>query len=46
MKKTCPVCRTKVDLKDKKGKNTKSFYHLELKIMTANKKGKQPAGPS
>ncbi|OTB06756.1 hypothetical protein M426DRAFT_318471 [Hypoxylon sp. CI-4A] len=46
MKKTCPVCRTKVDLKDKKGKNAKSFYHLELKIMTANKKGKMPASSS
>ena len=39
MKKTCPVCRTKVDPKEKKGKNQKSYYHLELKIMTANKKG-------
>ncbi|KAI1376718.1 hypothetical protein F4677DRAFT_417727 [Hypoxylon crocopeplum] len=46
MKKTCPVCRTKVDTKEKKGKNTKSYYHLELKIMTATKKGKRPAGPS
>ncbi|KAI1457225.1 hypothetical protein F4805DRAFT_457983 [Annulohypoxylon moriforme] len=46
MKKTCPVCRTKVDPKEKKGKNQKSYYHLELKIMTANKKGKQPAGSS
>jgi hypothetical protein len=44
MKKTCPVCRTKVDLKDKKGKNTKTFYHLELKVMTANRKGKRPIG--
>ncbi|KAI1505478.1 hypothetical protein F5X99DRAFT_245348 [Biscogniauxia marginata] len=44
MKKTCPVCRTKVDLKDKKGKNTKSYYHLELKVLTATKKGKRPAG--
>ncbi|KAI0851077.1 hypothetical protein F5Y00DRAFT_231708 [Daldinia vernicosa] len=43
MRKTCPVCRTKVDPKDKKGKNQKSYYHLELKIMTANKKGKRPA---
>ncbi|KAI1645328.1 uncharacterized protein F4817DRAFT_182718 [Daldinia loculata] len=43
MKKTCPVCRTKVDPKEKKGKNQKSYYHLELKIMTANKKGKRPA---
>ncbi|KAL7626800.1 hypothetical protein AAE478_003574 [Parahypoxylon ruwenzoriense] len=46
MKKTCPVCRTKVDTKEKKGKNLKSYYHLELKIMTANKKGKRPAGHS
>ncbi|OTA80438.1 hypothetical protein M434DRAFT_86414 [Hypoxylon sp. CO27-5] len=45
MKKTCPVCRTKVDPKEKKGKNQKSYYHLELKIMTANKKGKRPVGP-
>ncbi|KAI0128346.1 hypothetical protein BJ170DRAFT_324406 [Xylariales sp. AK1849] len=44
-KKTCPVCRTKVDVKAKPGqkpsKNT--FYHLELKLMTANRKGKLPA---
>ncbi|KAI1399579.1 hypothetical protein F4819DRAFT_410092 [Hypoxylon fuscum] len=47
MKKTCPVCRTKVDPKDKRGKSaTRSYYHLELKIMTANKKGKRPAGSS
>ncbi|KAI8958794.1 hypothetical protein F5Y11DRAFT_28293 [Daldinia sp. FL1419] len=45
MKKTCPVCRTKVDPKEKKGKNQKSYYDLELKIMTANKKGKRPAVP-
>ncbi|CAJ2510088.1 Uu.00g059880.m01.CDS01 [Anthostomella pinea] len=44
MKRTCPVCRTKIDAKDKKGKNTKTFYHLELKMMTATKKGKRPAG--
>jgi hypothetical protein len=44
MKRTCPVCRTRVDLKDKKGKQTKTFYHLELKIMTANQKGKRPIG--
>ncbi|KAI5928498.1 hypothetical protein F4810DRAFT_6578 [Camillea tinctor] len=44
MKRTCPVCRTKVDLKDKKGKNIKSYYHLELKVLTATKKGKRPAG--
>ncbi|KAI1857884.1 uncharacterized protein JN550_012959 [Neoarthrinium moseri] len=46
MKKTCPVCRTKVDIKAKPGvkqsKNT--FYHLELKLMTANRKGKRPVG--
>ncbi|KAI2642856.1 hypothetical protein GGS21DRAFT_195932 [Xylaria nigripes] len=44
MKRTCPVCRSKVDLKDKKGKTVKSYYHLELKVMTATKKGKRPAG--
>ncbi|KAI0118729.1 hypothetical protein GGR51DRAFT_130700 [Nemania sp. FL0031] len=43
MKRTCPVCRSKVDLKDKKGKTAKSYYHLELKVMTATKKGKRPA---
>ncbi|KAI0429647.1 hypothetical protein F5Y09DRAFT_309685 [Xylaria sp. FL1042] len=43
MKRTCPVCRTKVDLKGPK-KTAKSYYHLELKIMTATKKGKRPAG--
>lgn len=42
LKRTCPVCRAKIDPKDKKGK--KSYYHLELKVMTATKKGKQPAG--
>ncbi|KAJ2967491.1 hypothetical protein NUW58_g10440 [Xylaria curta] len=43
MKRTCPVCRTKVDLRDKHKKPIKSFYHLELKIMTATKQGKRPA---
>ncbi|KAI0874766.1 hypothetical protein GGS24DRAFT_328022 [Hypoxylon argillaceum] len=43
MKRTCPVCRSKVDLRDKKGKTVKSYYHLELKVMTATKKGKRPA---
>ncbi|KAI1186497.1 hypothetical protein F5B17DRAFT_359588 [Nemania serpens] len=42
LKRTCPVCRAKIDLKDTKGK--KSYYHLELKVMTATKKGKLPAG--
>ncbi|KAI8626831.1 hypothetical protein F5Y19DRAFT_190965 [Xylariaceae sp. FL1651] len=44
LKRTCPVCRSKVDLKDKKGKSVKSYYHLELKVMTAIKKGKRPVG--
>ncbi|KAI1335710.1 hypothetical protein F5Y15DRAFT_419590 [Xylariaceae sp. FL0016] len=44
MKRACPVCRSKVDSKDKKTKGTKSFFHLELKVMTATKKGKRPAG--
>ncbi|KAI1813905.1 hypothetical protein GGS20DRAFT_445833 [Poronia punctata] len=42
IKRPCPVCRTKVD--PKKPKAVKSFYHLELKVMTAKKKGKQLAG--
>lgn len=45
-KRSCPVCRSKVDLRSKTGKNTKSFYHLELKVMTATRKGKQPAAAS
>jgi hypothetical protein len=46
MKRTCPICRQKVEVKAKAGqkqpKNT--FYHLELKLMTANRKGKRPIG--
>ncbi|TRX89632.1 hypothetical protein FHL15_009541 [Xylaria flabelliformis] len=44
MKRTCPVCRAKVDLKDKNRKAVKSYFHLELKVMTATKKGKRPVG--
>ncbi|KAI1742271.1 hypothetical protein F4680DRAFT_45174 [Xylaria scruposa] len=44
MKRTCPVCRAKVELKDKNRKAAKSFFHLELKVMTATKKGKRPVG--
>ncbi|KAJ1335588.1 E3 ubiquitin-protein ligase complex SLX5-SLX8 subunit SLX8 [Microdochium nivale] len=43
-KKTCPVCRTKVDLKNTKSKTSKGFFHLELKLMTTRKQGKRPAG--
>ncbi|KAK7923231.1 hypothetical protein PG985_007302 [Apiospora marii] len=42
-KKCCPVCRSKVDIRST-GKNLKSYYHLELKVMTATRKGKQPIG--
>lgn len=46
MKKTCPICRQKVDVRprpgQKQGKNT--YFHLELKLMTANRKGKRPVG--
>ncbi|KAI0542210.1 hypothetical protein GGR58DRAFT_497195 [Xylaria digitata] len=42
MKRTCPVCRSKVDLRDKK-KTAKSYYHLELKLMTRKKQGKRPS---
>ncbi|KAH8165708.1 hypothetical protein CIB48_g2515 [Xylaria polymorpha] len=44
MKRTCPVCRAKVELKDKNRKPAKSYFHLELKVMTATKKGKRPVG--
>ncbi|KAI8949590.1 hypothetical protein F4801DRAFT_590992 [Xylaria longipes] len=44
MKRTCPVCRAKVELKDKNRKTAKSYFHLELKVMTATKKGKRPVG--
>ncbi|KAI0476845.1 hypothetical protein F4859DRAFT_480417 [Xylaria cf. heliscus] len=44
MKRTCPVCRAKVELKDKNRKSVKSYFHLELKVMTATKKGKRPVG--
>ncbi|KAI0442199.1 hypothetical protein F4803DRAFT_382554 [Xylaria telfairii] len=44
MKRTCPVCRAKVELKDKNRKSAKSYFHLELKVMTATKKGKRPVG--
>ncbi|GAW22268.1 hypothetical protein ANO14919_118040 [Xylariales sp. No.14919] len=43
MKRTCPVCRSKVDLRDKRKKTAKTYYPLELKVMTATKKGKRPA---
>ncbi|KAK8114911.1 uncharacterized protein PG998_000538 [Apiospora kogelbergensis] len=43
VKKCCPVCRTKVDIRST-GRNQKSYYHLELKVMTATRKGKQPVG--
>ncbi|KAH7037694.1 uncharacterized protein B0I36DRAFT_359353 [Microdochium trichocladiopsis] len=44
-KKTCPVCRTKVDMKNaKSSKTSKTYYHLELKLMTTRKQGKRPAG--
>ncbi|KAI0024726.1 hypothetical protein F4780DRAFT_551751 [Xylariomycetidae sp. FL0641] len=44
MKRICPVCRTRIDPENKKGKTAKIFYHLEMKVMTANKKGKRPMG--
>lgn len=43
----CPICRQKIDHKERETYNsrTKGFWHLELKPMTANKKGKQPSRP-
>ncbi|KAH6693825.1 putative SLX8 protein [Plectosphaerella plurivora] len=41
----CPICRQKVETRERDTYNakTKGFWHLELKPMTANKKGKQAA---
>ncbi|ORY59214.1 uncharacterized protein BCR38DRAFT_351986 [Pseudomassariella vexata] len=43
-KKSCPVCRQKVEIKNKTKKtDARSYYHLELKLMTAKRKEKRPA---
>ncbi|KAF6839750.1 hypothetical protein CPLU01_01622 [Colletotrichum plurivorum] len=41
----CPICRQKVETKDRSdyGPKTKGFWPLELKLMTASRKGKQKA---
>ncbi|KAL2752790.1 hypothetical protein ACRALDRAFT_213148 [Sodiomyces alcalophilus JCM 7366] len=43
--KKCPICRQKIDHKDRNAYNskTKGFWHLELKCMTARKLAKQPS---
>ncbi|KAH8600061.1 hypothetical protein B0O99DRAFT_682520 [Bisporella sp. PMI_857] len=43
-KRSCPVCRTHVSTAPAPGKKQSKtgFFHLEMKLMTANKKGKQP----
>ncbi|KAI0140666.1 hypothetical protein BJ166DRAFT_108263 [Pestalotiopsis sp. NC0098] len=46
IKRTCPLCRQKVEIKTRVGQKTpkNGFFHLELKLMTANRKGKRPVG--
>lgn len=41
----CPMCRAKIDMKSRSAYNTKTkgFWPLELKLMTATKKGKRKA---
>lgn len=41
----CPMCRAKIDMKTRAAYNskTKGFWPLELKLMTATKKGKRKA---
>ncbi|KAK1987212.1 hypothetical protein LZ30DRAFT_703117 [Colletotrichum cereale] len=44
-KNKCPICRQKVETKDRNDytAKTKGFWPLELKLMTASRKGKQRA---
>ncbi|KAJ9154831.1 hypothetical protein NKR23_g2275 [Pleurostoma richardsiae] len=46
-KKNCPVCRQKLEPRSQNGrpvtKSAKTFFHLELKVMPANRRGKRPA---
>ncbi|QUC22271.1 uncharacterized protein UV8b_06512 [Ustilaginoidea virens] len=41
----CPMCRAKIDMKPRQAYNskTKGFWQLELKLMTATRKGKRKA---
>ncbi|KAG6207764.1 hypothetical protein E4U35_000723 [Claviceps purpurea] len=45
-KNKCPMCRAKIDVKQRAlySSKTKGFWPLELKLMTAAKKGKRKAG--
>ncbi|KAG6058490.1 hypothetical protein E4U17_008001 [Claviceps sp. LM77 group G4] len=45
-KNKCPMCRAKIDVKQRTlyTSKTKGFWPLELKLMTAAKKGKRKAG--
>ncbi|KAL0931005.1 uncharacterized protein CTRU02_213740 [Colletotrichum truncatum] len=44
-KNKCPICRQKIETKDRSDytSKTKGFWPLELKLMTASRKGKQRA---
>lgn len=46
-KSVCPICRQKIDPNangSRNPKSTKGFYHLQLKVMTATRKGKMKEG--
>lgn len=46
MRHKCPMCRQKVESKPRAAykNNTKGFWPLELKLMTATRKGKKSEG--
>ncbi len=42
-KKICPICRQKVDLRTSNPRGKKTYFPLEIRLMTRNKLGKKPA---
>ncbi|PSR78100.1 hypothetical protein BD289DRAFT_377066 [Coniella lustricola] len=45
-KRICPMCRQKLDLRPRDhapSRTSKTFFHLELKLMPSKRQGKQPA---
>lgn len=43
-RKVCPICRQKIELRGgAQTKTARSYFPLELKLMTRNRQGKQPA---
>ncbi|EFW99567.1 zinc finger, ring-type containing protein [Grosmannia clavigera kw1407] len=46
-RKACPICRQKIELRSSgAAKSARSYFPLELKLMTRNRQGKQPARQS